>query len=47
MKETKLLAYIPGPGRYDNKSMLDPKTSSIRQKLPDNSNKHLVRVQFF
>ena len=45
MKDTKLHSYIPGPGRYDsNKSMLEQRTSSLRPKLPDNTNKHLVKV---
>ncbi len=45
LKDTKLLAYIPGPGNYEsNKSMLDQRASSLRQRLPDNSQKHLLKV---
>jgi len=45
MKETKLHGFVPGPGRYDsNKSMLDHRESSMRQKLPDNTYKHLLKV---
>ena len=47
LKDTKLHAYIPGPGRYDsNKSMLDSRTSSLRAKLPDTTTKHLLKVSF-
>jgi hypothetical protein len=45
LKDAKALAYIPGPGRYDaNKSMLDHRASSLGGKLPDNSQKHLLKV---
>lgn len=45
LKDTKLLGYIPGPGRYDaNKSQLDQRASSMRQKLPDTSQRHLLKV---
>jgi hypothetical protein len=44
LKETKMLAYIPGPGRYDSKSMLDQRSSSLKPRLPDNTNKHLIKV---
>lgn len=42
LKDTKILGFIPGPGKYDsNKSMLDHRASSLRPKLPDTSQKHL------
>lgn len=45
MKETKIQAFVPGPGRYEaNKSTLDQRTSSLRSKLPDNTYKHLLKV---
>ena len=47
MKDTKILGYIPGPGRYDsNKSMLDNRASTMRVKLPDPTYKHLLKVSF-
>jgi len=48
MKDAKILGYIPGPGQYDaNKSMLDPRASSLRPRLPDTAQNHLIRVSFF
>jgi hypothetical protein len=45
LKDTKIFGYIPGPGKYDsNKSTLDQRASSLRQKLPDYSQKHLEKV---
>jgi hypothetical protein len=42
LKETKILGFIPGPGKYDsNKSMLDQRASSLRPRLPDTSQKYL------
>ena len=47
MKDTKILGYIPGPGRYDsNKSMLDNRASTMRVKLPDTTYKHLLKASF-
>jgi hypothetical protein len=46
LKDTKILAFIPGPGNYDsNRSQLDHRGSSLRAKLPDNSIKHLVKAR--
>lgn len=45
LKDSKILGFIPGPGRYEsNKSMLDHRGSTLHQKLPDNSQKHLLKV---
>ena len=44
-KDSKILNYIPGPGRYDsNKSTLENRPTSIRQRLPDVSTRHLLKV---
>ena len=44
-KDSKILNYIPGPGRYEsNKSTLENRSSSMRQKLPDVSTRHLLKV---
>jgi hypothetical protein len=45
LKDSKILSFIPGPGNYDsNKSMLDQKGPSLKAKLPDFSQKHLLKV---
>jgi hypothetical protein len=45
LKDAKLLNFVPGPGNYNsNYSTLSPRTSSLRQKLPDVSNRHLLKV---
>lgn len=44
LKDAKLLKYIPGPGTYANKSTLDTRASSLKAKLPDTSNRHLLKV---
>jgi len=45
MKDAKILSYIPGPGQYNaNKSTLDPRASSLRSRLPDSSQNHLIKV---
>jgi len=47
-RDSKLQSYIPGPGRYDsNKSTLDDRPSSLRARLPDISNRHLLKVWLF
>ena len=47
LKDSKLQSYIPGPGNYEsNKSMLDKRATSLRQKLPDRSITHLLKVHF-
>ena len=44
-KDSKMLNYIPGPGRYDShKSTLENRPTSIRQRLPDVSTRHLLKV---
>ena len=44
-KDSKMLGYIPGPGRYDsNRSTLENRSSTMRQKLPDVSTRHLLKV---
>lgn len=46
LKDSKILGFIPGPGKYDsNKSMLDNRASSLHPKLPDHSQKHLEKVE--
>lgn len=46
LKDTKILGFIPGPGKYDNnQSTLDQRSSTIRAKLPDNTLKHLEKVR--
>jgi hypothetical protein len=45
LKDTKILGYIPGPGKYDaNHSTLDQRHNTIRVKLPDTTLKHLEKV---
>lgn len=45
LKETKILGFIPGPGKYEsNYSTLDQRGTSIRVKLPDTTTKHLLKV---
>lgn len=45
LKDAKILSFIPGPGKYEsNKSQLDPRASSLRARLPDTSQKHLLKV---
>ena len=45
LKDAKLLSYIPGPGNYTtNRSMLNNRASSMRAKLVDQSNNHLLKV---
>jgi len=45
LKDSKLQKFIPGPGNYDsNKSMLDQRAPSLRPRLPDNTLKHLTKV---
>lgn len=46
LKDAKLLGYVPGPGQYNsNVSTLEPRSISLKSKLPDNSQKHLLKVQ--
>jgi len=36
------MSYIPGPGQYkSDKSMLTNRTTSLKSRLPDYSQKHL------
>jgi hypothetical protein len=46
LKDTKILGFIPGPGKYEsNKSMLDQRASSLHPRLPDTSQRHLEKVE--
>jgi hypothetical protein len=45
LKDSKILSFIPGPGNYDsNKSMLEQKGPTLKPKLPDFTQKHLLKV---
>ncbi len=45
LKDSKILSFIPGPGNYEsNKSMLEQRGATLKQKLPDFSQKHLLKV---
>lgn len=45
LKDSKILSFIPGPGNYEsNKSMLEQKGPTLKPKLPDFSQKHLLKV---
>ena len=44
-KDSKILEFIPGPGKYKaDYSTLDQHGMSLRQRLPDVSTKHLLKV---
>ena len=43
MKNATLQKYIPGPGQYDKKSTLDPAKISIKPRLRDKTQDHLLR----
>jgi hypothetical protein len=48
LKDSKILGFIPGPGNYDsNKSTLDEKGPSLKPRLPDLSQRHLLKVLLF
>jgi hypothetical protein len=45
MKDAKVLGFVPGPGQYKtNVSTIDHRYASLKPRLPDNSQKHLVKV---
>jgi hypothetical protein len=45
LKDVKLLKFVPGPGQYDALSGLDDRASSLKSRLPDHSQKHLLKVK--
>ena len=44
MKDSLLQKYIPGPGRYDKNSTLDNAHITLKSRLPDKSQDHLLKV---
>ncbi len=43
MKESLLQKYIPGPGRYKEYSTLDNSHITLKPRLRDNSQDHLLK----